>query len=141
MNYLSKYFTYDELTFSDTAKRLRLNNEPSAKLLKSLINTAGQLDRVRELLGCPVVVTSGYRSTAVNRVIGSNDKSQHTKCEAVDFRTNNHTPHRIVELIKQSNIEYDQLILEFDSWVHISFSANNRKQVLIIDENGTRAFK
>ncbi len=138
---LSKYFSYSELTFSETAKRLKCNNDPSTEVLKTLTHTAQQLDRVRELLGCPVIVSSGYRSLAVNRAIGSSDGSQHVKGEAVDFKTHHHTPRRIVELIKQSAIEYDQLILEFDSWTHISFSNRNRKQVLIIDGKGTRAFK
>lgn len=138
---LSRYFDYDELTSSDTAKRLKYNNDPSTDVLKSLTHTAQQLDKVRELLGCPVIVTSGYRSLVVNRAIGSSDGSQHTKGEAVDFKTHHHTPRRIVELIKQSAIEYDQLILEYDSWVHISFSNRNRKQVLIIDSKGTRSFK
>ena len=137
---LSKYFTYNELTFSETAKRLKYTNAPPPKELKSLTNTAQQLDKVRELIGCPVIVTSGYRSLAVNRAIGSSDNSQHVKGEAVDFRTAEYSPRKIVELIKGSSIEFDQLILEFDSWVHISFSSRNRRQVLIIDNKGTRHF-
>lgn len=137
---LSKYFTYNELTFSETAKRLKYANQPPAKELKSLTNTAQQLDKVRELLGCPVIVNSGYRALAVNRAIGSSDNSQHVKGEAVDFRTIEHTPREIVELIKKSDIPYDQLILEYESWVHISFSARNRRQVLIIDNKGSRNF-
>ena len=89
---LSKYFTYNELTFSETAKRLKYTNAPPPKELKSLTNTAQQLDKVRELLGCPVIVNSGYRSLAVNRAIGSSDNSQHVKGEAVDFRTTEHQP-------------------------------------------------
>lgn len=138
---LSKYFTYNELTFSETAKRLKYTNAPPPKELKSLTNTAQQLDKVRELLGCPVIVNSAYRSLAVNRAIGSSDNSQHIRGEAVDFRTTEHSPRKIVELIKKSDIEFDQLILEYDSWVHISFSARNRRQVLIIDSKGTRSFK
>lgn len=137
---LSKYFTYNELTLSETAKRLNYTNQPPHKELKSLTNTAQQLDKVRELLGCPVIINSGYRSLAVNRAIGSSDNSQHVRGEAVDFRTHQYTPRQIVEMIKKSDIPYDQLILEFDSWVHISFSSRNRKQILIIDSKGSRNF-
>lgn len=137
---LSKYFTYSELTFSETAKRLKYTNQPPPKELKSLTNTAQQLDKVRELLGCPVIVNSGYRSLVVNRAIGSSDNSQHVRGEAVDFRTHQYTPRQIVEMIKKSDIPYDQLILEYESWVHISFSARNRRQVLIIDSKGSRIF-
>ena len=129
---LSKYFTYNELTFSETAKRLKYTNAPPPKELKSLTNTAQQLDKVRELLGCPVIVNSGYRSLAVNRAIGSSDNSQHCKGEAVDFVTHQYTPRQIVEIIKKSDIPYDQLILEYESWVHISFSSRNRKQFFVI---------
>jgi hypothetical protein len=137
---LSKYFTYSELTFSETAKRLKYTNQPPPKELKSLTNTAQQLDKVRELLGCPVIINSGYRSLVVNRAIGSSDNSQHVRGEAVDFRTHQYTPRQIVEMIKKSDIPYDQLILEYESWVHISFSARNRRQVLIIDSKGSRIF-
>lgn len=137
---LSKYFTYNELTFSETAKRLKYTNAPQHKELKSLTNTAQNLDKVRELLGCPVIINSGYRTLAVNRAIGSSDNSQHVRGEAVDFRTHQYTPRQIVEMIKKSDIPYDQLILEYESWVHISFSSRNRKQVLIIDNKGSRSF-
>ena len=69
---------------------------------------------------------------AVNRGIGSSDNSQHCKGEAVDFVTHQYTPRQIVEMIKKSDIPYDQLILEYESWVHISFSSRNRKQFFVI---------
>lgn len=140
MKNLSKYFSLRELTFSKIAEDNDIDNTPTPAILEKLKYTAQQLDKVRELLGCPVIINSGYRSLAVNRAIGSSDNSQHVRGEAVDFRTIEHTPRRIVELIKQSNIEFDQLILEFDSWVHISFSSRNRKQILIIDGKGSRIF-
>ena len=137
---LSKYFTYNEMTDSDYAKRHKLDNTPNSIELERLKQTAQNMDNVRILLNVPVIVKSGFRSLLVNRAIGSSDNSQHLKGEAVDFKTTEHTPRQIVELIKQSNIEFDQLILEFDSWVHISFSSRNRKQVLIIDGKGSRNF-
>lgn len=130
---ISKYFTYSEMTDSDYAKRHFIDNTPNINEFEQLKRTAKKLDAVRELLDCPVIVTSGYRSAKVNTGIGSSIKSQHTKGEAVDFKTHKYTPRQIVDIIKNSNIEYDQLILEFNSWVHISFKdSDNRKQFLVI---------
>ena len=138
---LSKYFTYNEMTDSDYAKRHKLDNTPNSVELDRLKQTAQSMDNVRILLNVPVIVKSGFRSLLVNRGVGSSDNSQHRRGEAVDFVAHKLTPRQIVEMIIESNIQYDQLILEYDSWVHISFSARNRRQVLIIDGKGTRSFK
>ena len=138
---LSKYFTYNEMIDSDYAKRHKLDNTPNSIELERLKQTAQAMDNVRILLNVPVIVKSGFRSLLVNRGIGSSDNSQHRRGEAVDFVTHKLTPRQIVEMIIESNIQYDQLILEYDAWVHISFSARNRRQVLIIDSKGTRSFK
>lgn len=138
---LSKYFTFEELTVSDYAKRYNIDNSPNILVFEQLKETAKKLDVVRDILACPIIVTSGYRSPKVNTGIGSSLKSQHQKGEAVDFKTKDYTPREIIKKIIKSGIEFDQLILEYDSWVHISFKDDgNRKQVLIIDAKGTRSF-
>lgn len=129
---LSKYFTFEELTVSSYAKRNKIPNTPNTLQLETLKQTAKQMDKVRELLNVPIIVNSGFRSVEVNRGIGSSDNSQHCKGEAVDFVTHQYTPRQIVEIIKKSDIPYDQLILEYESWVHISFSSRNRKQFFVI---------
>ena len=75
-------------------------------------------------------------------MIGSKPSSQHTKGEAVDFTSKTFgTPKQIIQCILDKGIEFDQLILEYDSWVHISFvDYNSRRQALVIDNTGTRAF-
>lgn len=143
MTQLSKYFTLAELTVSNKAKELKLNNIPSGKQLENLKYTAARMDAVRELLGHPIIVSSGYRSPAVNKAVGSKAKhSQHMEGQAVDFTCPGFgTPKQIVEAIIKSKIEYDQVIQEFGTWVHISFKDGiNRKQALVIDSNGTRFF-
>lgn len=138
---LSKYFTLEELIVSQKAARLGLDNTPSGVILDNLRNTAVRLDKVRELLDNPIIVSSGYRSPLVNRAVGSSSKSQHTEGRAIDFTSPQFgTPKQIVEKIVSSNILYDQVILEFNTWVHISFSISNRKQALVIDHQGTRIF-
>jgi hypothetical protein len=133
MMQLSKYFTLKEMIVSDYAKRHKIDNTPDAKTLAKLTTTAKKLDDVRELLNTPIIVTSGYRCLKVNRGIGSSDTSQHVKGEAVDFKSIAYTPRQIWAMIKLSNIDYDQLILEYDDWVHISFKdGKNRKQAFEI---------
>ena len=133
MSQLSKYFTLKEMIASDYAKRHKIDNTPDAKILAKLTITAKKLDAVRELLNTPIIVTSGYRCLKVNRGIGSSDTSQHPKAEAVDFKTQKYTPREAYDIIRLSHVEYDQLILEYDDWVHISFrDGKNRKQAFEI---------
>ena len=139
MKNLSKYFTLRELTFSKLAQDHGIDNTPDAKTLETLKYTAAQLDKVRELLNKPVNISSGYRCLQVNRRIGSKDTSQHLKGEAIDFKCELYgNPKKVFDAIKASDIQFDQLILEFNSWVHISFVKNGgRRECLIIDRFGT----
>jgi hypothetical protein len=140
---LSEHFTLDEFTFSQTASRYNIDNTPGSKELENLQYTALQMESVRDILKHPISISSAYRSLAVNRAVGSTAKrSQHLDGCAVDFTCAKFgTPRDIVKKIMCSNIKYDQLILEFDRWVHISFVKEaNRKEVLVIDNSGTRYF-
>jgi len=137
---LSPNFTLDEFCFSQTAIRKSIDNDPPASMLGALKRTAQGMEQVRALLGVPIKITSAYRCLALNAAIGSKTTSQHTKGEAVDFTCAAGDPKTIVARIMSSDIKFDQLIAEFDSWTHISFSDNNRRQVLTIDKNGTRNF-
>lgn len=139
---LSEHFTLEEFTFSQTAARKGIDNNPPEDVLEALQHTAECMEELRELLGHPININSAYRSPALNKAVGSKGTSQHLTGEAVDFTCSGFgTPAEIVEHILDSDIEYDQVILEFDRWVHISFSqTRNRKQALIIDNSGTRAY-
>ena len=78
-----------------------------------------------------MVITSGYRNSEVNALVGGVSTSQHCKGQAVDFTVSGYTPAQLVTLIKGYGIEFDQLINEYDQWVHISYvKGNNRRQVL-----------
>lgn len=140
---LSKYFDSRELIFSKIAEENGIDNMPDAKTLETLKYTASQLDKVRELLGKPVNVSSGYRCLQVNRRIGSKDTSQHLKGEAVDFKCELFgNPKKVFNKIKESGIQFDQLILEFNSWVHISFVKDGgRRECLIYDRFGVERIK
>jgi uncharacterized protein YcbK (DUF882 family) len=128
--HLGKHFTLDELTHSQTAQRRGLSNSPDASAvgwLQRLVVTA--LDPIREALGRPVSISSGYRSPAVNKAVGGASSSQHVLGQAADIRTNAMTPAQLVAFIRTLGLPFDQLIEE-PTWVHISVGPRNRRQVL-----------
>jgi len=141
---LSPNFTLQELTHSDAAVRQGWENNPDANEINNLTRLAELLEQVRALLGKPISINSGYRSKKVNDSVGSKDSSQHRIGCAADIRVSGMTPSQVCETIKTSDIQFDQLIREFDSWTHISVpntaSDVARKQMLIIDKQGTRPY-
>ena len=140
MIYLSPHFTLEELTHSQTAARLGLDNDPGPDVLAALKRTALGLEAVRVRLGgAPILISSGYRSPAVNRAVGGALASQHIRGEAVDFVCPRFgDPRQIVDALADSDVPYDQLILEVSSWVHISFAAHPRHLAMVIDRAGIR---
>lgn len=127
-------FWLSELLASDTAERLGIDNKPDAVALANLRTVlAPGLQRMRDLLGMPLIVSSAYRSPAVNRAVGGASNSQHMQGLAADIRCPAYGPPRAVALrcMEHSpSIRYDQLIWE-GTWVHISFTpVSPRGQVL-----------
>ena len=132
---LSKNFVLSEITHSNTAKRLGISNEPTEEHMDKLKMLVRDLIQpLRDSIG-PIRISSGYRNPELNRAIGGSNKSQHCKGEALDIqfwemgKMNNKV---IYDFILDSNMEFDQMINEFDfAWIHISLKAkDNRKQVL-----------
>lgn len=148
MMFLSSNFTLDELTNSQTAARLGIDNTPDTKTIETLKATCYGLEDVRKLLGNkPILISSGYRSAALNSAVGGQPGSQHLLGQAVDFTCPTYgTPVNIVNALRASSVHYDQVILEFfdpqkkTGWVHISFSGRNRKVALVIDSKGVREY-
>lgn len=132
---LSKNFALSEITHSNTAKRLGIDNEPTETHLQNMQHLVDNLlQPLRDAVG-PIRVSSGYRNPALNRAIGGSRSSQHCKGEALDiqFWQNGKMMNELIyEWILDSGIEFDQMINEFDfAWIHISLKTNdNRKQVL-----------
>lgn len=141
---LTPHFDLEEFTYSETATRLGIDNTPTIEVRQNLEILALGMENVRILLGCPITISSGYRCLELNNILKSKPTSSHVKGLAADFRANSYgNPNRIVFAIVNSDIPYDQVINEYDSWVHISFAASGetpRKQALIIDKNGTSLY-
>jgi len=139
---LSEHFTLEELTHTDHRE---LDNTPNDAEMANLVRLADFLEEVKTVLGGkPVMVNSAFRSKAVNDAVGSKDTSQHRIGCAADLRIPGMTPDEVVRAIIASGIGYDQVIREFDRWTHVSISNKDgdkpRRQALIIDKAGTRAF-
>jgi zinc D-Ala-D-Ala carboxypeptidase len=126
-----KHFTLDELTHSQAATRRGLKNDPDTAARENLQHLVDAvLDPLREALGRPVVISSGYRSPAVNRAVGGAASSQHVLGQAADITVPGMTVAQVVATIRRLGLPFDQLIDEFGSWVHVSHSPRNRRQVL-----------
>ena len=137
---LSPHFTLEELTDSQTAVRRGIDNTPSPAVLASLKRTALGLEDVRARLGVPILISSGYRSPALNAAIGGATGSQHMAGQAADFTAPQFgSPRAVVDALADSAVQYDQLIVEFGRWVHISFSDKPRRQAFAIDSGGAKA--
>ena len=135
---LSPHFTLDELTHTDHRE---IDNSPTQDEISNLQQLANFLEEVKTVLGGkPIMISSGFRCKALNDAVGSKDTSQHRTGFAADFRVPGMTPDEVVRAVIASGIGYDQIIREFDRWTHISISDKPRKQALIIDKSGTRAF-
>ena len=144
--HISQFFDWAEVWHSETAERHGIDNRPPADLWPALRRTAEQMDRVRRLLGRPVIVSSWYRSLPLNRLLGSRDTSQHLAGCAVDFRAPAYgSPRTVWQFLRalRADLGVDQLILEMPhrpsgGWVHISFTDTPRHMALVIDEDGAR---
>ena len=143
MTQLSKHFSLEELTHTDHRE---LSNEPNETERENLVRLANFLEQVKFVLDDkPIMVNSAFRSKALNDAVGSKDSSQHRVGCAADLRVPGMTPDQVVQAVIGSQLEFDQVIREFDRWTHISIpnheSDKPRKQALIIDKTGTRPYK
>ena len=118
---LSKYFELEEFLVSEYATRNGIDNRPGPGIHIRLERLAESLDEVRELLGHPIIITSGYRTEALNRAVGGVKTSDHIKGLAADFICPRYGPPAIVcAAIRDSGIKFRQLINEYNRWTHFA---------------------
>lgn len=129
---VSKNFTWDELTYSRIAVENGLSNELPDYARRSLqVLVDRLLQPLREQYGCPIAITSGYRTPEINLLAGGVPSSQHQRGEAVDC----YVPDifRLLDILKKSDLPFDQAILYArKNILHLSLKAKgeNRHQVL-----------
>lgn len=128
---LSAHFTLEEATYSETAIRLGINNQPDEMQLGNMKVAADNLELVRALTG-PLRVNSWLRLPEVNVAVGGSKVSSHMDGWAIDCSSTAHTPYELCMLVKDAGIKFDQMIHEFGRWMHISFAPQMRQQELTI---------
>lgn len=142
---LSPHFSLSEMTRSSNAARAGIENIPDAAATTNLTRLCVDvLEPLRALIGRAVVVSSGYRSPAVNKLAGGSATSQHCKGEAADLEVPGIDNLALAFALVKSGIPFDQLILEFhkvgdpaSGWVHVSHKGKgNRRQVLTAMTDG-----
>jgi zinc D-Ala-D-Ala carboxypeptidase len=132
---LSPNFSLHELTKSETALRLDIDNTPGEAETESLrLLCEKVLQPVRDHFGKGVKVNSGFRSSATNQATGGSKSSDHVKGQAADIEIPGVANVDLAQWI-MDNLDYTQLILEFytpgipdSGWVHVSYDPNNLKK-------------
>ena len=132
---LSANFSLKELTKSDAAIRLGIDNSPNEETIDNLKTLCDKvLQPVREHFGKSVTVNSGYRSPESNAAVGGSKTSDHCKGQAADIEIAGVPNAELAQWI-MDNLDYTQLILEFytqgipdSGWVHVSYDPNNLKK-------------
>lgn len=129
-------FTMSELLHSDIAEKYNISNIPDKKALDNmLLLIVNCLQPLREYIGKPMIISSGFRSVRLNGhpLINGSPTSDHLIGCAADFTIKGLTPKQIIELVKKSGVPFRQLINEHNIWVHISYKeGDNKKQVLYL---------
>ena len=130
---LTENFELEEFLISQFAIRNGIQNEHRISVIRNLrILCEKVLQPLRFMIQKPIIINSGYRSELLNAIIGGVKNSQHIRGEAADIYVPGIQACELFAFILKSEIKFDQLILEFNRWVHVSYSAKrNRKKVLI----------
>lgn len=138
---LSEHLDLCEVIRSESAKRNGISNMPTDQHIANFKLLAENIfEPIRNHFRCPIIISSGYRSKALNQVIGGSLTSQHCQGEAIDIDmdgTPNGVTNKMVFDYIKDNLNFDQLIYEFGDtnnpdWVHVSYESTGkqRKQVL-----------
>lgn len=145
---LTEHFSMKELTNSQTAIKNGISNIPKDPQVVANLTTLCEkvLEPLREGMGCPIKISSGYRSPELNKLIGGVSASQHNVGQAVDIDLDDKNAELFSYIV--NNLDFDQIIWEFGDdknpdWVHVSYkTAGNRKQLLkAVRVNGKTSYQ
>jgi len=127
---LTEHFSIEEFERSQYAERHGINNKMGGDALSCAADLCENLlEPLREIWGKPIHISSGFRCKALNKAIGGAEGSQHTKGQAVDIAASPNDLMDIATRIQKFELPFDQLIYE-GSWIHVSYAAFNRGEVL-----------
>ena len=129
---LSEHFELAEFLVSETAARRGIANEPTPEIIENLRRLCQLvLEPLRVKLARPVVITSGYRSPALNRATGGSPTSHHMQGRAADLIVPGITPLAVCQAASQLKLPCVQIIHEFGRWTHLSVAISNERTQLL----------
>jgi hypothetical protein len=128
---LSNHFTLEEATYSETATRMGIDNQPNEQKLANMKMAAEKLEEVRNVTGA-LRVNSWLRLPDVNLAVGGSKVSSHMDGWAIDCSSSAHTPYELCQIVLNAGIKFDQMIHEYGRWMHLSFAPEMRQQSLTI---------
>lgn len=129
---MAKYFKAAEMLKSETAEKNQINNTPSAEVEQNIEELLGVLDDLREFYGKPIRISSGFRCTKLNKLVGGSPTSAHVIGYAADLQpvqgSFEEFKASVIDWLDKSGVKFDQCIIERSKsaqWVH--FGLYNRK--------------
>lgn len=133
---ITPHFKLSELCCTTHKDLAKTNLEEAKKVMGRMYQLAGFAERVREIIGKPLIINSGFRCVKLNNAVGGSLTSQHLYAEAIDIRVSGKSAKEVFQIIASSDLKYDQLILEKSGnaqWVHVSIGSKKEK---LIYKNG-----
>ena len=120
---MSEHFPLESLTFSQTAIRKGISNEPPQQAIDNLTALCSTLlEPARALLGVPFHVDSGYRSEVLNEAVGGATHSAHLDGRAADVVPVGMDLREAFDRLRSSDLPVDQCILECGAWLHLAIA-------------------
>jgi len=140
MKRISKHISYKEAVGSNYAKQKGIKNKPNEEQVENMKLLAEEVfEPLREWVDAPIKVNSMFRSLELNTALKGSKTSSHMNGEAMDITSMGGKSNLEMFHYIKDNLEFDQLIWEFGKepkWLHVSFSKNNRQQVLVTKKRG-----
>lgn len=128
---LTPHFTLEELAVTNNKQYKNENILQALQIIGKMYMLAGFAERIREIIGKPVIINSGYRCPALNKAVGGAISSQHVLAEALDIKVKGKTASELLQIIVASDLKYDQVIWEKPksgtAWLHISIGSKKEK--------------
>lgn len=122
----SDFFTLEEFTRSSTAKRLKIENTPSDEVVRNIqYGVQMVLDPLRRIIRSPIIITSGFRCSALNKAVGGVANSWHTKGNAADIRIKDEEEAKAIFEALKTLQSVDTVLFEHSAssiWMHVQWN-------------------
>lgn len=129
---LSENFSLAEMVRSQTAARKGISNVPGEQETENLRGLCSNiLQPLRDHLGQPIRINSGFRCFELNAAIGGSNRSQHIEGKASDIDVPGMNPLAVAQTIIDLELPFDQLIHEFREWVHVSYDVERDRRAIL----------